>query len=263
MAFRDWVSHRLETVVTYSEMESSSGISVPEPGHVHIWHLDLDAVPEALARWRRTLSKAECARADRFYREEHQNRFIAGRGQLRALLGHYVALPPGELSFVYNAEGKPRLSEALNPQGLTFNLSHSGAYGVCAVARDRAVGVDIEYCRPNRDIVPIARRFFSPLEVSELLSLPEERQTAGFYQCWTSKEALIKAWGIGLKAPLDAFTVRVTPGETGLVALGLPAYEGGDWQIYGLSAPADTAASLATAGPVTHIVTLPFAMVQS
>jgi len=54
---------------------------------------------------------------------------------------------------------------------------------------------------------------FSKSELATLRSLPKDLQAAGFYNCWTRKEAYIKARGEGLSFPLKQFDVSLTPGE--------------------------------------------------
>jgi 4'-phosphopantetheinyl transferase len=67
--------------------------------------------------------------------------------------------------------------------------------------------------RPLKHADDIARRFFSPAETAEYFALQESDRALGFMNCWTRKEAFIKAAGEGLYMPLDSFDVSLTPGE--------------------------------------------------
>ena len=85
------------------------------------------------------------------------------------------------------------------------------------VARGRELGVDIERTRPDVLKDGIAERFFSQLEVTMLRALPAHLQADAFFNCWTRKEAYIKARGEGLSLPLDKFDVSLAPGEPAAV----------------------------------------------
>jgi 4'-phosphopantetheinyl transferase len=63
----------------------------------------------------------------------------------------------------------------------------------------------------------VAGHFFSSAEASELRSLPYELKTQSFYNCWTRKEAYIKARGEGLYCPLDQFDVSLLPGSPAML----------------------------------------------
>lgn len=205
---------------------------LPEAGEVHVWRLALDWPGPEIDRWRRWLSGDERGRADRFVRAEDRVRFAAGRGQLRAVLGRYLGREPGAVAFRYGPHGKPELDE-IGP--LRFNLSHSHALALLAVALDCRIGADIEWMRPMREWEGIVGRFFSARERAEFFALPEGPRMAAFYNGWTRKEAYLKALGSGLAAPLDRFSVNLTPGEPArLVEIAGREEEAARWALHDL-----------------------------
>lgn len=183
----------------------------PDHGQVHVWNFDLSASARALEHFRRQLSQDEIGRSERFCFPHLQTSFVVAHGVLRSVLASYLGRPAATLEFFYNQQGKPRLADA--DCRLQFNLSHSGALGACAVATDCDLGVDIEHIRQMPDLFDIAGRFFSREECADLEGLPPDRQESAFFNCWTRKEAYIKAIGGGLSIPLNSFRVSLVPNE--------------------------------------------------
>jgi 4'-phosphopantetheinyl transferase len=180
---------------------------------IHVWHAELDREENFLRQLGATLSLEERARADRFHFANDRNRFVAARGLLRELLGKYLQQAPAALEFSYGQHGKPALAGKEASSGLCFNLSHSAGLAVYAIAKERNLGVDVEHVRPESAGDEIAQRYFSAREVSDLRTLPPEERVAGFFHCWTRKEAYLKATGMGLQIPLDSFSVSVLPAK--------------------------------------------------
>ena len=178
---------------------------------VHLWRVPLD--DSRTTELRATLSPDERARAHRFHFERDRRRFIVARGCLRTILGQYLKKDPARLTLTYSSYGKPLLADGPEPTDICFNLSHANELALIAVTRDRQVGVDIEFIRPDFASVKIATRFFSPQEVEVLRRLPAGQQAEAFFICWTRKEAYIKALGEGMSMPLDQFSVSLAPGS--------------------------------------------------
>lgn len=177
---------------------------------VHLWVIRLDASENNFERARSWLSEKEIARAERFRFDRHRRAYVLGRAALRVLLASYLGTAPSEVCFMYGPQGKPALANA--SYSLRFNASNSGDLAACAFTRGCEIGVDVEQHRPVRDLEHIAHRFFSPEEAAEVLELPVSDKDTGFFNCWTRKEAYIKAMGGGLSIPLDSFQVTLRPG---------------------------------------------------
>jgi len=218
-----------------------------EPGEVHVWKIALDRPAGVVGELRGLLSADELARADRFRVERGRERYIVGRGVLRTLLNRYTGAPPHALVFAYNEFGKPELPGS----EVCFNLSHSHGIALAAVTRGRAVGVDIERIREEVIGERIAQRFFSPAEARTLAGLPPAQQARAFFDCWTRKEAWIKARGEGLSIALDSFEVTLGPGEPArLVATRPDAQEADRWSLQALECEPEFAAAVAVAGEI-------------
>jgi 4'-phosphopantetheinyl transferase len=159
------------------------------------------------------LSADERSRAGRFAFERDRRRYIVARARLRQLLGERLGVAPGSLQFVYNPHGKPALARRPGQRDLRFNVSHSGELAAYAFAEGRDVGVDVEAVRELPDADDIAMRFFSRRERAAYMRLPARERPQGFFNCWTRKEAFIKALGEGLSHPLERFDVSLAPGE--------------------------------------------------
>jgi 4'-phosphopantetheinyl transferase len=179
--------------------------------HICIAVLDLPII--GIKKLNQMLSSDERKRAERFHFEQDRKRFIVGVGILRTILGYYLSVEPGELRFCYGKHGKPRLADAFANGSIHFNMSHSDGLTLYGFTREREIGVDIERVRDIPEMDKIVEQFFSAKEKDFLRSLPESMKKEVFFDCWTKKEAFIKAIGDGLYQPLDKFDVAPIPGE--------------------------------------------------
>ena len=173
----------------------------------------LDQGASTLHDMEQILSTEERDRAQKFYFEEDRRHYMMARGTLRVILSRYLDTEPSQLRFRTNRYGKPSLASPSGEEWLNFNVSHSGGIALYAVAHGRKVGIDLERIREDVSHELLTKRFFSPREYDVLQALPAEVKNRAFFDCWTRKEAYIKARGEGLTAPLRRFDVSLEPGE--------------------------------------------------
>jgi 4'-phosphopantetheinyl transferase len=184
---------------------------------------------------RALLSHEERARAARFHFPAHARRFVVAHGRLRQALAPVVGVAPGQIEFATGAHGKPVLAGRAAASGIHFNLSHSDALGLVGWARGRELGVDVETWRQTSDEAALVRRFFSPVEIAAYEALPAQSRREGFFNCWTRKEAYVKAVGRGLGLALDSFDVSMDAGPG--ARLLRPSASCADGRCWSLAAP--------------------------
>jgi 4'-phosphopantetheinyl transferase len=180
---------------------------------VHVWAMSLQVPDDALDRLAKTLAPAERLRAESFYFDRDRNRFMAGHGMLRTILGRYLHAQPGTIWLEYGPHGKPLLAGRFTRSGLHFNVAHCENLALLAVAHGRVVGVDLERIRAMDGAQDLMAIFCSPRESAEFQSLPPGERDAAFFRLWTRKEAWLKATGKGIGQSLEKVEVSFRPGE--------------------------------------------------
>jgi 4'-phosphopantetheinyl transferase len=179
---------------------------------VHVWRASPDQPDAYIRDLKQILSPDEQERAAKFYFEADRRRYVVGRSTLRMLVGHCLGTPADRLRFDFGEAGKPSVTAGVLPP-LQFNVSHSREVVLIALARGRALGIDVEQIRTSVAVDQIAARFFSANEYKGLSLLTADMQRDAFFACWTRKEAYLKASGAGLSLPLDQFEVSLLPGD--------------------------------------------------
>jgi 4'-phosphopantetheinyl transferase len=175
---------------------------------LHLWYATLDEFnPDSV---KSVLSPDEQSKALRFIFDSDRDRYIVGRGILRLLLSAYNKMKPEDIHFQYGSHGKPSLSGPIR-----FNVSHSEAMILYAVAHEREVGVDVEFIRPLAEQDALVEEYLTVNEQFQLRALPYRQQLEGFLTCWTQKEAYLKACGIGLVDALNRVDLtQISAGES-------------------------------------------------
>jgi 4'-phosphopantetheinyl transferase len=193
------------------------------------------------------LSEDERRRAERLAFDRDRNRFIEARASLRRLLGARLHVRPESVEFAYGPHGKPELARPLSIPPLHFNHSRYQDLALFALSSEHVVGIDLEGVRPIRDADDIVSAFFSPREQSHYFSLHASDRVEAFFNCWTRKEAVLKARGDGMSVPLDFFDVTLAPHEPAML-LRLDGDEGdaSDWSLASWSPAPGCVAAIAT-----------------
>jgi 4'-phosphopantetheinyl transferase len=213
---------------------------------VHIWIAGLDYAANSMQEFRVLLSDDERRNAERFHFARDRKRFIVGRGLLRTIIGKfYLGIEPNLLEFCSGSRGKPYLASKMDG-GLRFNQADSQELALYAFTRDHEIGVDIEYMRHLDDAPQVVDGSFSKAERAAFNALLDREKEDAFFNCWTRKEAFIKAIGEGLYFPLDQFDVSLAPGEPSqlLRVVGQPE-EASRWSLMSFTPAVNFKAALA------------------
>lgn len=180
---------------------------------VRVFVASLVCDPEATATLAAGLSPQEQERVRRFHFERDRRRFIVAHARLRQLLAEQLDTAPDTIEFTVGPHGKPALAGTRHGDGCHFSHSRSGDLAVFAISQARPVGVDVEAMREMRGAEEIVGHCFSRRERLAYRALDPPDKPLGFLNCWTRKEAFVKALGTGMSFSYDRFDVSLAPGE--------------------------------------------------
>ncbi len=121
--------------------------------------------------------------------EDDKKRTVCADMLARKMLGKLYGTPEKDISVSYDSDGKP----STDTEGVSFSLSHSGDYVLCAVS-DCPVGADIEEIRDIPEAT--VRRVCNEDELKYLSEgKNEDERRKRFFEIWTGKEAIFKSGG--------------------------------------------------------------------
>jgi len=138
---------------------------------------------------------------------------------------------------------------------LQFNLSDSHEMALCGVTAEHELGTDVERIRAVSNFSELARRYFASSEIAQLERLNLRDRLLGFFNCWTRKEAYLKAVGSGLSFPLNKLEVTVLPGEPArLLKLNGSRQEAFGWHMADAAPMSGYVAAVASKAPMEKLV---------
>ncbi|MEU8893043.1 4'-phosphopantetheinyl transferase superfamily protein [Streptomyces sp. NPDC048442] len=172
----------------------------------------------------------------------------------------YLEIPVGEIVLGRKPcpgcgsadHGPPALLGPGTPRDLS--ISHSAGLAMLAAA-PFPVGIDTEAIR-DIPVANISGNVLTPRERLSVLAEPEGlARTKAFLRCWTRKEAVLKAVGIGIVTDLTLLETRAWsegPAEVTVDALVAPS----TWRVADVPVPEGWAAALALPAAASRNVTV-------
>jgi 4'-phosphopantetheinyl transferase len=196
---------------------------------VLVWYLALGVLPPALREsHERRLDGAEREKASRFLREEDRCQYLAAHALLRQMLTAHAGMGPPDWRFEAGPHGRPELATGQTPHPIRFSLSHTQGMVACAMTLQCAIGVDVEATTRRETDIELIVSHFAPHEIATLNACATEHRWPLFLDFWTLKEAYVKALGLGLSVPLDAYAVEPDPPRLRFTRIGDGPL---DWQL--------------------------------
>ncbi|MFE3519882.1 4'-phosphopantetheinyl transferase family protein [Streptomyces sp. NPDC059166] len=198
---------------------------------IHVWGWRAGGTPatEDLL----LLDDAELRRVRRFHHPRDAAALARTRAGTRRALGGLLGVPATDVTLgnrpcsgcPSRQHGPPLLLEPVVPQPPEIGMARTDGYGMLAVCAGIPVGIDVEALR-SVDVEGLADVVLTERERAHVLGVPDGPVRAQrHFQCWTRKEAVVKAAGTGLlRAELTR--LEVYPEDPGPVRVELPSQDG-------------------------------------
>lgn len=148
------------------------------------------------------LSVNERSKAEKILSSKDRETYLWTHVLLRSIISKKLNVSPMEISIIIDVNNKPVLED----DQLSFNITHTRNSFAIAVSDQRYVGIDMERNVPDFNFISIIDSFFSYRERQFILNTGRESGNR-FFLLWTRKEALLKAFGIGILTDLKQVEV--------------------------------------------------------
>lgn len=183
-----------------------AGFAAPQAGEARVLVFDSRAWACHAQEAERLLDSAERRRAARFRFDRDRETYVLAHALWRVALGLCLDIDAVDAPLASTPSGQPSLPGT----GLATSLSHSGSWVAIAVAGSVTLGVDIERSASRVALGDLLTTICTPDEVAKLEHLSGVTRERALLVLWTRKEALLKAFGVGLaEAPA---TLPAEPG---------------------------------------------------
>ena len=127
------------------------------------------------------------------------------------LLSQSFELPVSDQQVVRTNFGKPYLNDYPD---FSFNHSHSQNFYALATSRNvQNLGIDIEELSRKVRFEDLAQHAFHPEEIKKWQVLDYDPEY--WFKVWTTKEAVLKASGLGIRINLNELNTNLHPEQNG------------------------------------------------
>ena len=171
-----------------------AGFDAPRADQASVLVFDARTMTAHMAEAAGLLDRRERTRAARFRFHRDRDTYTLAHAAWRVALGACLGIDPREVPLAVTEDGQPRLAGT----ALSTSLSHSGDLVALTVCPAATVGVDIEQWPPRIDLDALMPMFCTREECAGLSGLDTAQRARALLELWTRKEALLKAFGVGL-----------------------------------------------------------------
>jgi 4'-phosphopantetheinyl transferase len=196
----------------------------------------------------RRTTHAEQYHASRFLKPMDGLRHLVGRALLRRLGAQF-----GGTSGLEPLHARPWGKPVFRGARFDVNLSHAGSqvWGALSLVGD--VGIDVESSSMSGEPGDVFAGFH-PREIGAIVAASDPRHAT--LRCWTRKESVAKATGMGLSLPLTSYAVDCDDTITDWLCVPPPGTDVADWTVVDLPAADDYFAALAVHGRCEQVSVL-------
>lgn len=154
------------------------------------------------------LNDMELERVKSYKKNDDRKNFIVSHSITKFIFSKLTGISVREVKIYSGENGKPFIN---NMYGICFNISHTR--GCIAITLHKGeIGVDIEFLDRKEDFSGIAKKVFTPNELSN-----SNGNCEIFLKHWVAKEAYLKYKGVGLHQELNTVEVDLKCGKNIIV----------------------------------------------